>query len=135
MAQQSAPIQGMDFHLLNSALLNFGVTPGGAYQFIQGLPVGSQADRDILRGIFSKQPLNESAVRSALLKFGVTPGGANQFMQGLPVLSQADREALRAILLRLTHAPAFSANFVKTDKDKIEPYLQIELENVLVSSY
>jgi len=26
-------------------------------------------------------------------------------------------------------------DFVKTDKDKIEPYLQLELENVLVSSY
>jgi hypothetical protein len=42
----------MDSHLMNSALLNFGVTPGGAFQFMQGLPIATQEDRDALRAKF-----------------------------------------------------------------------------------
>jgi hypothetical protein len=106
MSQQSPPIQGMDYHLLNSALLNFGVSLGGAYQFLQGLPVvGSLADRDALRGMFIKQQVNESTALPALLKLGVSPAGAYQFLQGLPVASKVDRDlvviAIIAILIGL----------------------------------
>jgi len=51
MPQQSTPTQGMDFHFLNSTLLQFGVSPGGAHQFIQGLPIASQEDRNALRAM------------------------------------------------------------------------------------
>jgi hypothetical protein len=60
MAQASAPTQGLDFHLLNSALLNFGVTPGGAFQFMQGLPVANQEDRDALRAMFQEMAKHAS---------------------------------------------------------------------------
>jgi hypothetical protein len=105
MAQASTPIQGKDFHVLNSKLLQFGVTTHGAFQFIQGLPVGSQADRDALRGIFIKQQVNESTALPALLKSGVSPAGAFQFLQGLPVARKVDRDlvviAIIAILIGL----------------------------------
>jgi hypothetical protein len=95
----------MAYHLPNSALLRLGVTPGGAHQFIQGLPVRSQADRDALRGLFIKQQVDESTARSALLKSGVSPAGAFQFLQGLPVASKVDRDlvviAIIAILIGL----------------------------------
>jgi hypothetical protein len=42
----------MDQYLLHSALLNFGVTQAGAFQFMQGLPVVSQEDRNALRAMF-----------------------------------------------------------------------------------
>jgi hypothetical protein len=105
MAQKRDPLQGTDFHLLNSRLSQHGVTPGGAYEFIQGLPVGSQADRDALRGIFIKQQVNESTALPALLKLGVSPAGAFQLLQGLPVASKVDRDlvviAIIAILIGL----------------------------------
>jgi hypothetical protein len=105
MGQASALMQGMDYHLSNSALLRLGVTSGGAFQFLQRLPVGSQADRDALRVMFIKQQVNESTARSALLKLGVSTAGAFQFLQGLPVTRKVDRDlvviAIIAILIGL----------------------------------
>jgi hypothetical protein len=105
MALKTTPIQGTDFHLLNSRLPQHGVTPGGAYEFIRGLPVGSQVDRDALRSIFIKQHVNESTALSDLLKSGVSPAGAFQLLQGLPVASKVDRDlvviAIIAILIGL----------------------------------
>jgi hypothetical protein len=101
MAPKRAPIQQMDHYLLNSALLNSGVTLHGTLQFLQGLLVTSQADRDVLRSTFSERLVNASPAQSALLKFGVTAAGAYQFLQGLPVVSQADRVALRAMFVIL----------------------------------
>jgi hypothetical protein len=115
MAKVSAPTPGIDAHLLESALLKFGVTPGGAHQFTQGLPVSSPADRGTLRATLLSlvkppgaraSPNDSHLLQSALLFFSVTPAGAQQFMQGLPVGSQADRAALRAMFLGLTQAPA-----------------------------
>lgn len=52
MPPDSAPIQGLDRHLLNSTLLDFGVSAVGAHQFMRGLPIASQEDRDALRAMF-----------------------------------------------------------------------------------
>jgi hypothetical protein len=131
MSQASAPIQGMDFHLLQSALLNFGVSPGGAYQFMQGLPLANQADRDVLRGRFREQLVNESAAQSTLLNFGVTLAGAYQFMQGLPVVSQEDRDALHAMFLGLTKGLTMLCR--KAGGDKSE--WKLGLKDVNLSHY
>jgi hypothetical protein len=51
MSQASTPIKRMNSHVLHSAMLNYGVTPGGAFQFMRGLPIASQEDRVALCAI------------------------------------------------------------------------------------
>jgi hypothetical protein len=113
MSQASAPTQGPDFYLLHSALLKFGVTPGGADQFLHGLPLRSEEDRGALQEMLLslvKGPGGNTTscdcvvLRSALLKFGVTPLGAHQVIEWLPVGNPADRGALLAMLHGLRKA-------------------------------
>jgi hypothetical protein len=52
MSPDITSINGAHSHLLTFALLNFGVSPGAAFQFMQGLPIASQEDRDALRAMF-----------------------------------------------------------------------------------